>query len=75
MVLAYVRAVANEFIYSQWVRKGMNTVGYFSGECSSIGPKADVLHSAVRIFENCRFRLTSVFNRAVHAFPCQNNNM
>jgi len=49
VVLAYVRAVANEFIYSQWVRKGMNTGGYFSGECS-MGPKANVLHSAVRIF-------------------------
>jgi hypothetical protein len=77
VVLAYLGAVANKFIYSQWERKGMNTGSYFSGHCSK-GPKANVLHSAVRIlllFLNCRFTLMSVFNRTVHAVPSQSNNM
>jgi len=42
VVLAYLGAVENEFIYSQWERKGMNTVDYFSGQCS-MGPEANVL--------------------------------
>ena len=48
MLLAYLGAVANEFIYSQCEWKGMNTGGYFCGQCS-MGPKASVLHSGVRI--------------------------
>jgi hypothetical protein len=48
VVLAYLGAVADEFIYSQLEKKGMNTGDYFSGQCS-MGPEANVLHSAVRI--------------------------
>ena len=48
MLLAYLGAVANEFIFRQWEWKGINTGGYFSGQCS-MGPKANVLHSVVRI--------------------------
>ena len=31
VLLAYLGTVVNEFIYSQWERKGMNIGGYFSG--------------------------------------------
>jgi hypothetical protein len=47
-VLVYPGAVANEYIHSQWEKKGMNTDVYFCGKCSMV-PEANVLHSAVRI--------------------------
>ena len=48
MLLAYLGAVADEFICSQWERKGKITDVYFYVYCNR-GPEANVLHSAVRI--------------------------
>jgi hypothetical protein len=48
-VLAYLGSVVNEFICYQWEWKGMHKDVYFSGLCN-MGPEANVLHSAVRIF-------------------------
>ena len=48
MLLVYLGAVADVFIYSQWERKGKITDVYFY-VCCEMGPEANVLHSALRI--------------------------
>jgi hypothetical protein len=47
-VLAYLCAVADEFVCHQWESKVVNTDIYFYVECN-IGPEAIVCHSAVGI--------------------------
>jgi hypothetical protein len=48
IVLAYLDAEANEFIRSQWERKGMHKDVHYTGQCN-IGSKPNVLQFAVRI--------------------------
>jgi len=48
IVLAYLGAVANEFICSEWEGKGMHTDVYSYVWCN-MGPEAHVLHSPATI--------------------------
>ena len=48
VVLAYMGAVANKFIYNRWEKRGMHTDdNHYSGWCN-ISPEANVLHFALR---------------------------
>jgi len=78
VVLAYLGAVANEFICNEWERKGMHTDVLFlclvqygtRGRCSSF-----FYNNFFVTLLKCRFMLTAVFNSTLESVPCQNSNM
>ena len=64
LVLAYLDAVANEFICNQWERNGMSTM--FIAVVSQYGTRGKCPTFCCWyffvMFLNCRFRLMSIFN-------------
>jgi hypothetical protein len=68
-VLAYLRAVANEFIRNQWEGKRVNTDNYFSDYGDRGKRPSFCCKGFFVICLNCGFMLMSIFSATVRSVP------
>jgi hypothetical protein len=77
MMFGFLDAAASEFTCNEWERKRMYMAIYIYVQCN-MGPRANVLHSAVGISSSLFWTVGSCScqssNSTVQSVPCQNSN-